>query len=302
MANDAAAPPGLLWDAVLASEVALVALDADAIIREWSSGAAQLFGWSRAEALGHRWNEFGPLADPVRRRQAERMVRAALAGESWSGEWTGRDRAGGAVSLRTVAQPVRSASGDVDGVLLVSLDVSARDAFQDALLKQAMHDPLTGLPTRALVLEQLAGASAANAVAGAAVLFIDLDDFKDVNDTFGHGAGDEVLVEVARRLRASVRDGDVVGRIGGDEFVVLCRSADPARGAAAAAERIGRQLAAPVRTAVGSVTVTASVGGVVVTPDTDATALLHLADSAMYRAKTDGHGRFHLASPTSAEL
>ena len=162
-----------------------------------------------------------------------------------------------------------------------------------------MHDPLTGLQSRALLLDQLTRSLATEpgvAAAGAAVLFIDIDDFKDVNDSLGHAVGDEVLVEVARRLRSAVRDGDVVGRMGGDEFAVLCRSADPERGAAGVAERIAKDLSQPVETSLGPVFVSASIGGVVVTPDADPTALVHRADAAMYRAKTSGKGRYHLAT------
>lgn len=160
----------------------------------------------------------------------------------------------------------------------------------DAIRHQATHDALTGLPNRALVLDRLGALLSRRDGPPVTVLFVDLDGFKDVNDTLGHGAGDRLLVTVGQRLRAAVRATDLVGRLGGDEFVVLSAGSDP--GPAALADRVLRQLRVPLHLDEGpTLTVTASVGIAVGTPGTtgdDGDALLRQADMALYAAKARG--------------
>ena len=145
--------------------------------------------------------------------------------------------------------------------------------------RQATHDALTGLPNRALVLERLAAAlqDPRRRAHPVCVAFVDLDGMKVVNDTGGHAAGDALLVEAASRLRAAVRDGDTVARIGGDEFVVLCPGADGDD-----AEQVRRRLTAALAV---QPAVAGSVGVVASVPGEDADALLARADDAMYACK-----------------
>ena len=156
------------------------------------------------------------------------------------------------------------------------------------LASLAMRDSLTGLYNRRALLERLGVAS--GIAPGRALLFIDLDDFKRINDTLGHEAGDEVIVEVGRRLVAGARLEDLVVRLGGDEFVVMCDSLDREE-ALAIADRLVAAIAAPVALARGFVTVTASCGVVVSPEGVASTNLLEQADRAMYRAKSDGRNR-----------
>ena len=169
-------------------------------------------------------------------------------------------------------------------------DITERLAFETRLAHQANHDPLTGLPNRTL----LAGHVAERFVRGAtglACLFLDLDDFKVVNDSLGHAAGDELLIEVAERLRAVVRPGDLVARFGGDEFVVVCEDVDE-DDAVALAQRIGAALAAPVRLGGVDVRPHASVGVTVQADEhTSPDDLIRDCDIAMYQAKNGGKGR-----------
>ncbi|HEY5110617.1 MAG TPA: EAL domain-containing protein [Acidimicrobiales bacterium] len=165
------------------------------------------------------------------------------------------------------------------------------DERTDQLRHQALHDALTGLPNRALILDRLGQmlAQSRRRPMPLAVLFIDLDDFKDINDTMGHGAGDELLITVAGRLQVAIREGDTVGRLGGDEFVVLTGAASPEVDAAMVAERILGVLARPVVLTASDVpvTVSASIGyaeGYRDTPD----ELLQDADIALYEAKARG--------------
>jgi diguanylate cyclase (GGDEF)-like protein len=152
----------------------------------------------------------------------------------------------------------------------------------------ANHDDLTGLPNRSLLFDRLALAitQSRRHESHLAVLFLDLDDFKRVNDSYGHGSGDRLLVELARRLRASVRGGDTVARFGGDEFVVLLDGVSGARDAARVAAKVLRAVQAPYRLDGREVSIAASVGVSVYPGDgTSSDELVRSADAAMYREK-----------------
>ena len=172
------------------------------------------------------------------------------------------------------------------------------DRVHGQMRYQVNHDGLTGLVNRSHFLGQL-GEAVSELVPGdfrLAVLFLDLDNFKDINDQFGHSFGDEVLMAVGARLGGIVRAGDVVARFGGDEFVVLCRDASGEHGEyLALARRIGDSIAAPMTITGRLVELTVSTGVALVTgPDDDPEIVLDHADTAMYRAKEKGRGRFEL--------
>jgi len=196
--------------------------------------------------------------------------------------------------------------GDVlVGTVYVAVDVAARMGAENALREsearlayQATHDLLTDLPNRAHFLEQLNEALARGAarVGQVAVLFLDLNGFKAINDRLGHGAGDAVLVAVADRLWTCVRPQDMVGRLGGDEFTLLIEGV-PAETVATLAERLVMTLAAPISLGDHApVYVTASIG-IALGAGTDIRAedLLHAADTAMYQAKRSGTGQYAVA-------
>jgi diguanylate cyclase (GGDEF)-like protein/PAS domain S-box-containing protein len=173
----------------------------------------------------------------------------------------------------------------------------ARLAGEERMRHEAVHDPLTGLANRTLLRDRLEHALARSEreeEMATGVLFIDLDNFKQVNDAFGHAAGDAVLVELGRRLRTAVRPADTVARLGGDEFVVVCEEVD-----AEIAVALGQRLEAAIREPleVGGVThlLTASIG--IALGRTDPDALLGDADTAVYDAKAAGRGRVQLFKP-----
>jgi diguanylate cyclase (GGDEF)-like protein/PAS domain S-box-containing protein len=169
-------------------------------------------------------------------------------------------------------------------------DITDRLAFETQLAHQANHDPLTGLPNRTLLAEYIAGRFRPGA-GGLACLFLDLDNFKVVNDSLGHAAGDELLIEVAKRLRATVRPGDLVARFGGDEFVVVCENVDESS-TVALAERVSLALAEPLHLGGVDVRPYASVGVTVQTSEHHAADdLIRDCDIAMYQAKAGGKGR-----------
>jgi diguanylate cyclase (GGDEF)-like protein/PAS domain S-box-containing protein len=179
----------------------------------------------------------------------------------------------------------------VAGIVMTCRDVTERKAFEVQLAHQAFHDTLTGLPNRALFSERLRQALARSRRSQAAVglLFVDLDNFKLVNDSLGHDAGDALLKAVALRLQTCVRPGDTVARLGGDEFTVLLEDLTDEEETAGVAERIIEVLQTPVTVAGREILVTGSLGSTVSrsderTPD----ELLRDADTAMYQAKADG--------------
>ena len=166
----------------------------------------------------------------------------------------------------------------------------------ELMAHRALHDQLTGLPNRQVLEELIGHALAAAGRRGAlvAVLFIDVDHFKTINDTYGHRAGDEVLQILARRMQQAVRAGDTVGRISGDEFLVVCEDIPDDQQAPHILTRLGRRIRSVIAQPISltstdppvSLTVTASLGVAITAEHPTAGALIHTADAAMYRTKT----------------
>ena len=186
-------------------------------------------------------------------------------------------------------------------------DITERKVAEEAIAFQAMHDALTRLPNRSLFLDRLAQALARRArrPGGLAVLFLDLDRFKWLNDSRGHAAGDELLVTVAERLRTALRPGDTVARFGGDEFVMLCEDLPGESAAESMAVRISSALAEPLYVRDEDTSVTVSIG-IAYSPASDRgdtpETLLRDADAAMYQAKERGRDRYETFSHTTRLL
>ncbi|MDQ1373241.1 MAG: hypothetical protein QOJ09_579, partial [Actinomycetota bacterium] len=193
--------------------------------------------------------------------------------------------------------PVVDPAGVEAGVLAMVTDITERKRAEDALAHQAFHDALTKLPNRELFLDRLSHAldRIDRRTGHTAVLFLDIDRFKWVNDSLGHAAGDALLVEMAWRMRVVLRAGDTLARFGGDEFAVLCEEVEDVTDAMNVAQRLSGAFAQPFVLEGRPITVTASIGiAMAGAANTEPDALLGDADSAMYRAKEKGRDRIEL--------
>ena len=188
------------------------------------------------------------------------------------------------------------------GFVTTYLDVTEQRRNQALITHLAHHDPLTNLPNRALLLERLQQALA-RVKRGeiTALLYLDLDHFKPVNDELGHAVGDSLLKAVSDRLRLAIRETDTAARLGGDEFVILQAGIKHAMDASVLARRLVASLAAPYRIAENTVVVGTSIGIAIAPEDgDDPYQLLKNADTALYRCKADGRGRFQFFEPDHA--
>jgi diguanylate cyclase (GGDEF)-like protein/PAS domain S-box-containing protein len=244
---------------------------------------------------------FGRLfGDEVARDLGRRLrERAQLGPETY--ELPYRDPEGSSRLLSISAAPFPLVETGEVGSLVMLSDVTQDRAAEDELRRRALHDALTDLPNRTLLSDRLENALARRGRSHArpvALLFLDLDQFKMVNDSLGHDAGDLLLVEIALRLQQGVRAGDTVARLGGDEFAVLCEDIDEAD-AVALAERLRARLTEAIDLAGHRVFVDASIG-IALSPPHDPATLQRSADAAMYQAKSDGRGRTRVFNATLA--
>ncbi|MBI2704387.1 MAG: PAS domain S-box protein [Actinobacteria bacterium] len=232
---------------------------------------------------------------------AERLateIQPALEQEGmWSGELTVTSADGQFVPMLAQLLMHRDSEQKMEFFSGVLHDISERKRFESALAHQATHDPLTGLPNRSLLLDRLdvALTRAKRHNLRVAVLFLDLDHFKVVNDSLGHDLGDRLLVSIAERLQVALRPGDTIARFGGDEFVVLCQNLHSRSDAIAIADRVIASVSGPFVVDDAEVFVGVSIGiAFPDDPDADPGTLIRDADAAMYRAKERGRGRWEI--------
>ena len=281
---------------VESAEDAVVGKTVDGIITSWNPAATRLYGYAAEEVIG---KPITLLAPPDRVDQVRGILERVQRGERGEREETTRVRKDGThVEVALAVSPILDPHGQVIGATSIAHDITERKRVEQQLLHAALHDALTDLPNRAYLVERVTQAQARgrrDPDYRFAVLFIDSDKFKAVNDNLGHAAGDRLLTEFAGRLRTCVRPGDVVARLGGDEFAVLLEDIVGPADAEHAARRIQDALAAPVSFEGREIVATASVGVALSRPGyTESQDLLHDADLAMYHAKQQGGARFRV--------
>jgi diguanylate cyclase (GGDEF)-like protein/PAS domain S-box-containing protein len=285
---------------------AIIMIGTDDKVRYWNRAAERIFGYSSAEAIGkpvHHW-----LAPPRFHADADRGMagfvatsHGAVLGKTVEFAAIRKDGVEIAVEFSINSMSVGAARYAVG----IARDVTARNAASAAIGRMAMHDLLTDLPNRRYFIDALDAAIVRSKRSGNtfAVLYLDLDRFKDVNDTLGHPVGDRLLQAVAERLLANVRVVDVVARFGGDEFAAIQADITEPADAATLAQKIVNVLAQPFTIDENEIRSEASIGIAVYGLDSpDAEALLAHADVALYRAKADGRGsyRFYTESMDAA--
>jgi diguanylate cyclase (GGDEF)-like protein/PAS domain S-box-containing protein len=278
-----------------ASDVVSI-LAADGRITYLSPSGARLLGRPDGAQLGRCWVE---LVHPEDAPGLRRFLGELTCGQSGSAEYRLPRPDGTWLDVETLATNLLG-DGSVDGIVLNTRDVSERKALELRLAHQAFHDALTTLPSRALLRDRVEHALARRRRDGTrlAVLFLDLDDFKTVNDSLGHAAGDAVLQEVAARLRECLRASDTAARVGGDEFALLLDGIGGEDDAIDVAERVIASLTRPI-VLDGREFVTAPSIGIAFDRDGSDSAeeLLRDADAAMYLAKDHGKGRYAVFEP-----
>jgi diguanylate cyclase (GGDEF)-like protein/PAS domain S-box-containing protein len=275
-------------------------VDADGGVRYHSESVRRVLGYDPGELVD---GDPLSLVHPDDRERVGRFVaEAALRpGVTAAETWRIRHRDGTWLHSETVAANLLE-DPNVRGLVLNTRDVSDRKELEAQLVHQAFHDGLTGLANRTLFAERVEHALGRSGKGELAVLFIDLDDFKHVNDSLGHAAGDQLLVAAARRLQGCLRPADTAARLGGDEFAVLLERVTDAEAAAAVAGRVLDTLHQPFGLNGRTIPIKASLGVATGRPGTDeAEELLRNADVAMYAAKAGGKDRYELFRPDMHE-
>lgn len=274
------------------SPIAIALLSGDGSVVRVNAAYEKLVGRPAADLVGQR---AGELSQPGRGRR--NSDKSAGRGDQYEVHFTRPD--GTEVWGRASCTPLEGGTAEGHDLLLAQIeDITLLRLAQARFAHDATHDKLTGLANRSLVMEHLAVALAVpdQGAGRVAVLFCDVDLFKEVNDSLGHAAGDRLLASIARALQLAVRKQDTVGRLGGDEFVVIARKIKDRAQAARLADRVIREASNAVDLDGCPVSPSLSIGVALAVPGDDADTLLAAADRALYRAKAGGRGRWEVAS------
>jgi len=288
------------------SEDGVIAIDPQGRVLEFNPAAERIFGYRTADVIGREMAEL--IIAPEDRDAHRRGLARGFAGGAWRllgrrMEVNGLRANGERLPVELSLTAVQDAAEGAAVVYGFIRDISERRRGEEQLAFLAYHDPLTGLPNRVLIEQQvdLALARARRSATSVALMFVDLDDFKEVNDRLGHAAGDRLLTGVAARLRGVLRDSDVLARQGGDEFLILITdlSDDAVRSAEMVATKVLGSLREPFVVGAAEVRTGASIGISLFPADAaDTEALLRHADAAMYQAKGQSGGRLAFHQPT----
>ncbi|MBC3919353.1 ABC transporter substrate-binding protein [Undibacterium sp. CY18W] len=288
-----------LSSAIEHSPASVIITDANSVIEYVNPHFTTETGYAAEEVIGKKPSIL--QSGQVKPETYKAMWQQLLRGEEWTGELINRRKNGQVYWEEAHIAPVKNATGKTTHYVAVKVDVSERKLVNDKLAYLAHHDSLTNLPNRILFFERLAQglALAKRNKTRLALMYIDLDRFKPINDTFGHAVGDVLLQQAAERMKQCLRDSDTVGRIGGDEFVALTLNVSDEQSAGVLAEKIRAALTAPFVIADNTHIISASIG-IAIYPDHGVTELelAKKADMAMYAAKAGGRNQVTLYTPS----
>ena len=276
----------------------IVVTDAEGKILQVNPAFTTITGYQAVEAIGQ--NPRILKSDKHPPAYYQEMWRQLMESGQWAGEIWNRRKNGEAYPEWLTISAVKDSQGKITNYVSIFHDISELKRQQETLEHQAQHDALTGLPNRVLINDRLEMALARieRREAKVALLYLDLDNFKHINDAFGHSAGDSLLIEIARRLSGLLRTGDTMARLGGDEFLILLNEVDTVDTVSLIAVRLIENLKQPFYHGDLEYFVTASIGITVAPEDgCDAVTLVKNADIAMYRAKSLGRNNYQFFAP-----
>jgi diguanylate cyclase (GGDEF)-like protein/PAS domain S-box-containing protein len=285
----------------------VISIDVDGNVTYLNPTAERMTGWSCHAARGRSHLEVLHIIDGTSREPALNPLAMAIlhnktATLSANGVLIRRD--GEETAIEDTAAPIRDERGVLCGAVIVFHDVSASRARSQQMLHAAQHDALTGLPNRLLLTERLTQAMSLARRRGTllALLYLDVDRFKQINDSMGHAIGDQLLRSMAHRMTDCVRESDTVSRHGGDEFIVLLPEVAHGDDATVCAQNLLAALRRPYPIEKLVLRVTVSIGiGVYPTDGADAEAVLRHADRAMFNAKQRGGAQYEILNPHPGE-
>lgn len=274
----------------------VVIFDLDWLVLSANNQAVELLGYTLDEFIG---KDISECEDPDSPQSMKKNMDKIILGENlpiFEERLIRKD--GNNIPVELSMALVHDAEGNPCHIQCIMRDITERKDYQDRLEKQALYDPLTNLPNRALIEDRFHQVYKRNDKTMVAVLFLDLDNFKWVNDEFGHAVGDQVLQVLGKRLQSSLRDSDVVARLGGDEFVIILeniRSKDDVRNIA---EKLLKNISQPLKVDTHSIKITASIG-INIADDRNMpyVDLLKRSDFAMYQVKDSGKNDFKFYNP-----
>jgi len=301
-----------LSQAIEQSPVSVMITDLDGDIEYVNPQLCKITGYKEEELIGENPRILKSGHTPE--IQFKNMWNAISSGQSWTGELYNKKKNGDLFWENVTVSPIKNKENQSTHYLAIKEDISLRKDYEERLLYQASYDKLTDLPNRTLAYDRIQQAivNAIREQKQIALLYMDFDHFKNINDTLGHGAGDEFLKYMADRLKGSVRDFDTVARLGGDEFLIMLHEVDEVRGEQATsfevvvkrkAEDILQRVAKPCVVEDMEFSVTASVGIAIFPQDgDDPHVLLRNADTAMYRGKRKGRNTYEVFTPEMGDV
>jgi len=279
------------------SNDAIIGETLDGIIYSWNQAAERMYGYTAAEVTGH---SISMLVPPDRPDEMPRLLERIRQGERIEQYETGRIcKDGKQIAVSLTMFPIRDANGTITGAATTGRDITDRKLTEE-FRYFAEHDPLTGLPNRVLFRYGIGQAivQAHRNQEQVALLFLDLDGFKNINDSLGHQIGDRLLQQTATRLRHCLRKADTIARLGGDEFVISLTGLKNSKAAALIARKVVEALHKPFLIDKHETHVSASIGiSVYPTDGEEVDALMRAADMAMYQAKENGRNKYQFFTP-----